>query len=68
MILNYSFRNIVNFVSSLMIIWSISFLFPIVYNFISIPEQEKDVLLFILIINVTIGLIAWFVNNLSNEH
>ena len=68
MTLNYSFRNIVNFVSSLMLIWSISFLFPILYNFITIPEQEKDVLFFILIIDVTIGLIGWFVNNLSKEH
>jgi hypothetical protein len=67
MTLNYSFRNIVNFLSSLMIIWSISFLFPILYNFITIPEEEKHVLLFILITDVTIGLIGLFVNDLNKQ-
>lgn len=63
----YTFKYIINTVSTLVLILSAAFLLPIMFNFSVVPESEKDVNFYLLMIDISLGSISWFISYLSKE-
>jgi hypothetical protein len=63
----YTFKYIINTVSTLVLILCGAFLLPIMFNFSVVPESEKDVNFYLLMIDISLGSISWFISYLSKE-
>lgn len=63
----YTFKYIINTVSTLVLILCGAFLLPIMFNFSVVPESEKDINYYLLMIDISLGSISWFVSYLSKE-
>ena len=64
----YTFKYIVNTISTLVLILCSAFLLPIMFNFSVVPESEKDINFYLLMIDISLGSISWFISYLSKEN